>query len=179
MNTKLLGAVAGCVLVALTVGAANADTYFLSGTFGPGVDSSMCGYQTPCNTVWPGFTFTAMLDVTPASASITDLSFSLICCQPPIQQTWTPPNLHLFAGNIGTLWGTLDLVFDFADDTFTARYFYGHDIHADRFEYVSATWTGTGTMTTPLPTALPLFATGLGALGLLGWRRNRKAQAAA
>jgi hypothetical protein len=26
----------------------------------------------------------------------------------------------------------------------------------------------------PLPTALPLFATGLGALGLLGWRRNRK-----
>jgi hypothetical protein len=31
----------------------------------------------------------------------------------------------------------------------------------------------------PLPAALPLFATGLGALGLLGWRRKRKAQAAA
>jgi hypothetical protein len=30
--------------------------------------------------------------------------------------------------------------------------------------------------TTPLPAALPLFATGLGALGLLGWRRKRKAQ---
>ncbi|HKA77515.1 MAG TPA: hypothetical protein VKD19_10450 [Pseudolabrys sp.] len=29
--------------------------------------------------------------------------------------------------------------------------------------------------TTPLPAALPLFATGLGALGLLGWRRKRKA----
>ena len=27
----------------------------------------------------------------------------------------------------------------------------------------------------PLPAALPLFATGLGALGLLGWRRKRKA----
>jgi len=26
----------------------------------------------------------------------------------------------------------------------------------------------------PLPGALPLFATGLGALGLLGWRRKRK-----
>ena len=32
---------------------------------------------------------------------------------------------------------------------------------------------------TPLPAALPLFAGGLGALGVLGWRRKRKAQAAA
>jgi len=30
---------------------------------------------------------------------------------------------------------------------------------------------------TPLPATLPLFATGLGGLGLLGWRRERKAQA--
>ena len=29
-------------------------------------------------------------------------------------------------------------------------------------------------ITTPLPAALPLFATGLGVLGLLGWRRKRK-----
>ena len=28
---------------------------------------------------------------------------------------------------------------------------------------------------TPLPAALPLFATGLGGVGLLGWRRKRKA----
>lgn len=28
--------------------------------------------------------------------------------------------------------------------------------------------------TVPLPAALPLFASGLGALGLLGWRRKRK-----
>jgi hypothetical protein len=32
---------------------------------------------------------------------------------------------------------------------------------------------------TPLPAALPLFATGLGAVGLLGWRRKRKAAARA
>ena len=31
---------------------------------------------------------------------------------------------------------------------------------------------------TPLPAALPLFATGLGALGLLGWRRKQKKSAA-
>lgn len=30
------------------------------------------------------------------------------------------------------------------------------------------------TSATPLPAALPLFASGLGALGLLGWRRKRK-----
>jgi hypothetical protein len=34
--------------------------------------------------------------------------------------------------------------------------------------------TGQLTAATPLPAALPLFATGLGALGLLGWRRKRK-----
>jgi hypothetical protein len=32
---------------------------------------------------------------------------------------------------------------------------------------------------TPLPAALPLFASGLGALGLLGWRRKRKVALAA
>lgn len=31
---------------------------------------------------------------------------------------------------------------------------------------------------TPLPAALPLFASGLGGLGLFGWRRKRKAQEA-
>jgi hypothetical protein len=35
------------------------------------------------------------------------------------------------------------------------------------------------TPTTPLPAALPLFATGIGAMGFVGWRRKRKAQAAA
>ncbi len=35
------------------------------------------------------------------------------------------------------------------------------------------------TAATPVPAALPLFATGLGALGLLGWRRKRRAAALA
>ena len=39
--------------------------------------------------------------------------------------------------------------------------------------------TGSDLSQTPLPAALPLFATGLGALGLAGWRRKRKAAALA
>jgi hypothetical protein len=39
--------------------------------------------------------------------------------------------------------------------------------------------TASADLATPLPAALPLFASGLGALGLLGWRRKRKAQAIA
>ena len=38
-----------------------------------------------------------------------------------------------------------------------------------------ATFTAVVTPVVPLPGALPLFATGLGALGLLAWRRKRKA----
>jgi hypothetical protein len=34
-------------------------------------------------------------------------------------------------------------------------------------------------ITTPLPAALPLFAAGLGAMGLFGWRRKRKLRARA
>jgi hypothetical protein len=37
----------------------------------------------------------------------------------------------------------------------------------------------TGTSATPLPAALPLFASGLGAIGLFGWRRKRKNSGAA
>lgn len=35
----------------------------------------------------------------------------------------------------------------------------------------------TPVLVTPLPAALPLFATGLGVCGLFGWRRKRKAMA--
>jgi hypothetical protein len=44
---------------------------------------------------------------------------------------------------------------------------------------ITLTYNFGPTSTTPLPASLPLFASGLGALGLLGWRRKRKAQAAA
>jgi hypothetical protein len=51
----------------------------------------------------------------------------------------------------------------------------------DLYYYDASTYVGTLEVfatTTPLPAALPLFASGLGALGLLGWRRKRKNAAA-
>jgi hypothetical protein len=55
---------------------------------------------------------------------------------------------------------------------------------ADGSYFYSAIGTSGGSVTvtpvstTPLPAALPLFATGLGAMGLFGWRRKRKNAAA-
>ena len=55
-----------------------------------------------------------------------------------------------------------------------------NDIGGFEVADVSAAYIQTGLQSeTPLPATLPLFATGLGSLGLLGWRRKRKAQAAA
>ena len=49
------------------------------------------------------------------------------------------------------------------------------------FSYTTSNGHNTynGVSGTPLPAALPLFATGLGAMGLLGWRRKRKSAAIA
>jgi hypothetical protein len=46
----------------------------------------------------------------------------------------------------------------------------------DQSLYTLTLSPGLSNVATPLPTALPLFATALGGLGLLGWRRKRKTQ---
>jgi hypothetical protein len=51
-----------------------------------------------------------------------------------------------------------------------------NDADASIFSAQSSDFTP-GSPVTPIPTTLPLLATGLGGLGLLGWRRKRKAQA--
>jgi hypothetical protein len=50
------------------------------------------------------------------------------------------------------------------------------NVHGPVLSDISVTDT---VSTTPLPAALPLFATGLGAMGLFGWRRKRKLRARA
>ena len=67
---------------------------------------------------------------------------------------------------------TFDVV---ASGSSTTLDFLGYNVPANTFlTDVSVTQDE---VATPLPAALPLFATGIGGLGLLGWRRKRKAQA--
>ena len=58
----------------------------------------------------------------------------------------------------------------------TTSAFGGNDYGLDD---ITLTTEVSGVGTTPLPAALPLFASGLGAMSLFGWRRKRKAQAVA
>jgi hypothetical protein len=54
----------------------------------------------------------------------------------------------------------------------------GTDVTGQGIFPFNASFSLTGVSTVPLPGSLPLFATSLGALGLLGWRRKRKNAAA-
>jgi hypothetical protein len=53
-------------------------------------------------------------------------------------------------------------------------------VSAGNYQFYTTPGVSTGSVSvtavtaTPLPAALPLFATGVGALGLFGWRRKRK-----
>ena len=83
-----------------------------------------------------------------------------------------PPIVNVTLNGASTL-VPVDISFD-TNDVFLNLS--GLAVTPAQFSVVDVTF---GTIETPLPAALPLFATGLGALGLLSWRRKRKTQAAA
>jgi hypothetical protein len=56
---------------------------------------------------------------------------------------------------------------------------YNPPVTPDTEIFDAANWSLTAASETPLPASFPLLATGLGAMGMLGWRRKRKAAALA
>ena len=83
--------------------------------------------------------------------------------------TVSDPTGHVVFAAPSTLVWDINLVFLRLEDT---------SGHVSAFlEFEGDQLVATPTSTVPLPATLPLFATGLGALGLLAWRRKWKAAA--
>jgi hypothetical protein len=105
---------------------------------------------------------------------------------PPGGSVLTNQNLSIFIvypPNDGTVVATLPITLsgDVVDFTVTLALLLqptGQFPEQHFYSFVSDGIAVEGTVPTPFPSALPLFATGLVGLGLLGWRRKKKAIAA-
>jgi hypothetical protein len=90
-------------------------------------------------------------------------------------------------GTLTISWPNQPVEFDFADGTKLDVTLGGLSESCSSGNCIAGTYQMSGTFTvlngpiaaTPLPAALPLFAGGLGALGLLGLRRKRTARSIA
>jgi len=69
------------------------------------------------------------------------------------------------------------------DGVWGIGYFFPHEVLSPNINVGEFAFAGTqgyaGVAVAPIPAALPLFGTGLAILGFMGWRRRRKAAAAA
>ena len=92
--------------------------------------------------------------------------FGRLCCRQLSVDVWVPNTFFLIDGS--------GITVDFQGGQ---SLLLNHSITT----HATVTWTSAAEVplsTTPLPAALPLFVSGLGAMGLFGWRRKRKTQAA-
>ena len=203
MKTKLLGVVGACML-ALTGSAANAATFDINVSFATAIVKIYPTVQDiPLNPI-PGFvdpptilygtiditnntltrislrqddfaTFSSLPTVISPGVTFTNLNTTTFSASD--DENWTLTSTALLGG--GLYGGNVELTATNGLLTFASlNYFYQPGRPFDLETIVYSNFTGTITQT-PLPAALPLFATGLGALGLLGWRRKRKAAAVA
>jgi hypothetical protein len=161
--------------VALTVCSANATTFDVMG-------AGLLSGTVDINVAAPGTVPSASLQIT--GLGIDGQIFSILHASHGLQGGW-----EILAVDSSNL--NLGVILDFSTPLYPPPGlgqlidFAGGDITQWTLFNVSGALAGGfyGFLTpeasaTPLPAALPLFATGLGALGLLGWRRKRRAAAA-
>jgi hypothetical protein len=201
MKTKLLGLVAACALLGSTV-AANASPYVVTlEEVGANVVATGSGDIVTTGLVSPGVANVVPQLIPEVGAVYTGLPSSTPQAEFYAAALSGPasfgPGSQTFAAT-GT--GAMVALFYAVSEIAVPIGYSSDTLLSDTAIYDTATfaslgvtpgtyvWTwGTGADqsftleigTTPLPAALPLFATGLGALGLLGWRRKRKAAIAA
>jgi hypothetical protein len=192
MKTKLLGLIVGMALLSASQASASTITYNVDivdagsgdtvlgtittdGTFGALLASNFVTWNlTISNNTYgsaslvgpgPGDNSTLSVDVgAPFLATATTLSYNFADNDP------TDPGFQFGAGSSEFAVGD---AYRYPPDGLIAIGVNGQPSPGD-----APTTDVIGTAT-PLPAALPLFATGLGALGLVGWRRKKKAAALA
>jgi hypothetical protein len=157
---KALSVLVACALLGAN-GAASAATYTLSLTQ-PGSGALVAPDSVSSLSISPvtnSGNFSQLLDALSPTISA-DLFLGTVLPQVDFTTALSPSLLETFA---------------FQNVLFTDVMITGANEPSENvsFKFESET---TSTNTAPLPAALPLFASGLGALGLLGWRRKRKAR---
>jgi len=111
------------------------------------------------------------------TSSITSLLGLAVCCRSPANNNvFYSGEPHLDVAGLGFADSNGEQVNLFFEDQYFALVSLDNNITWDLSGPGTFAVSGADpfTVVTPLPTALPLFATGLGALGLLGWYRKRK-----
>jgi hypothetical protein len=86
---------------------------------------------------------------------------------------WTGPSADIFAIHFGGKGGGNELLIDLSANTSN----FSFSMTGTQHELSSIQGFGNGSVSqAPLPAALPLFATGLGGIGLFAWWRKRRAR---
>jgi hypothetical protein len=175
MKAKLLG----LIIALLGLSPASASTYTYEVNFDIGTLSITGTIVTACDNcvLDPNGYLVSWSFKASDGTSISSSDFGFIIYGSPIYPLTAKPDAIFF--NPGPPPGLLQFTYDggylgfqSADDVPSSIYWSG-----ERYYVVyglSSDFQIAEISTTPLPAALPLFASGLGALGLLGWRRRRK-----
>ena len=183
MNTKLLGLCAA-IGIAMSVGAASAETLTFTGT-GDVVDSSNCFQLSGSTPTYVPCTFSAFDGPIAISGTLDVEGGNLVSGTvdgPTVPTTGLYNSSFSGAGLSITSHDdfqeySLNIIFYLATKSLT--FTYGLEQYLYPNYLILNSNDGTGSITvTPLPGALPLFGTVLGAASLLGWRRKRKTRAA-